>query len=791
MTHPTPPQGADCPNRPNDEATCPTPSKDFTGPLTSGNLALVPDVPGVPGFEDNTDSYGEDTSSPSAHTDHDELLPIAALPGHLKELDEITHHKCVYQHIRLLPGRGVEVAEAYRGILVGGKHIGARPFTQALAEAKQAHKNAAQAERRTAAADREDEGADYEEIGGRTYTYDMFGNQVLLAAFTARIDAEITRDDGAEVFKLTRIVVTAPNGRSGTVEVPAADLTKAGKWAADAIGGASAIIKPLSRAEHHVLTAAQLNSIGKFSEETVYAHTGWKAIDGRNVFLSPAGALGADGLDTGITVDLGNDRLNMYRCVDPSHVDRRDLVEAVRQSLDILNVAPARVTAPALAAVYRAPLPKPPVTSVFLSGQSGSLKSALTGPLTQHFGAGFHGESLPDSWVTTGNALEVRAHALANVLFTIDEFSPQAREDTRQLVDAADRVFRGSANGSGRGRLRPDGTPRPTRFPRAQIMSSGEDVPPGQSLRARLTLVEVARGDVDPKKLAVAQRRALAGMYELAMSGYIRWIAGKLDADESYVDGLHAKAMELRDAFSATGGHLRGPNAIADLYLGWLKWLEFAEEIGAIDQARHVELQGIASVALADGSVSQREHTSQQSPTRVFLDSLRGALTSGRAHIAGCEDGRDPRCHPSISLVRLGWKQRKNNDGDCIGWESRGDCIGWIPKDGSVVYLDPTSSHATATAEAKRGSQRFNTSNAAVGRQLESEGHLLAVDEGRPVKKASINGGRPRVYHLKPEALGLDSDPDQKPSPEPETQDWPDQEPPEDPDGLWEGDDAP
>ena len=76
---------------------------------------------------------------------------------------------------------------------------------------------------------------------------------------------------------------------------------------------------------------------------------------------------------------------------------------------------------------------------------------------------------------------------LDGVLFVVDDYSPDVtRIDAAKRAGAADRLIRGSANHSGRGRLRPDGTRRLVKPPRAQVLTSAEDIPPGgTSMRAR------------------------------------------------------------------------------------------------------------------------------------------------------------------------------------------------------------------------------------------------------------------------------------------------------------------
>ena len=65
----------------------------------------------------------------------------------------------------------------------------------------------------------------------------------------------------------------------------------------------------------------------------------------------------------------------------------------------------------------------------------------------------------------------------------------------------ADRLFRGQGNHAGRLRMRSDGGLRPAKPPRALTLSTGEDVPKGQSLRARLLVLEVSPGDFSKEAL--------------------------------------------------------------------------------------------------------------------------------------------------------------------------------------------------------------------------------------------------------------------------------------------------
>ena len=69
--------------------------------------------------------------------------------------------------------------------------------------------------------------------------------------------------------------------------------------------------------------------------------------------------------------------------------------------------------------------------------------------------------------------------------------------------------------------MRGDTTLRPVKRPRGLIVSTGEDTPRGQSLRARLFVLELGPGDLDFELLSQAQADAAAGLYAQAMAGFL------------------------------------------------------------------------------------------------------------------------------------------------------------------------------------------------------------------------------------------------------------------------------
>lgn len=652
----------------------------------------------------------------------------------LSDLDSETRLAQIHALISWLAGQNDLERQRYRNVIVTAGHIRPGDWRSMLADAKRVHAAARRAVSRAPE-------SPYTVRNGCLYMLTPDGEDVLLLArFVPEVIAEVTRDDGAEVAKTLRIRVTLPTGQRAEVDVPAERLRWAREWTAQAVG-AAAVITPMARDEAHVATAAQYIGDYRWDSETVYAHTGWRDdLPGGHRFLTASGALGASGLDASVTVDLGNDRLNQYALPDPTTVEAGDLAAAVRASIELRAVAPAKVTVPMLAAAYRAPLPLVPETSVFVVGPSGSLKTALSAVVCQHFGRRFESKALPAEWKSTANSLEAIAYQLAGVLFVIDDYAPQASDDPRKLGAAADRIFRGSANASARGRMRPDGTLRPAKPPRSQVLSTGEDVPPGESLRARLTITTVDAGAIDIDRLSDAQEHAAAGQYALAMAGYVRWIAERRDADPGYADTVRQQIIDRRAELAATGRHLRVPESAAGLLTAWRQWLEYAVDVQAVTADQAASVMAEVTEAIRQVSAEQTAHVVEMKVYRVYLSSLAAALAGGHAHLADQETRREPAADP------IGWGWEPYPAGDTTVWHPRGTCIGWVSSDGDV-YLDGGPAFQVAREHAARSGLPLNTGKVTVHKRLH-EAKCLVTDEGHLQVLRRIAGKQTRVLHL-------------------------------------------
>jgi hypothetical protein len=312
-------------------------------------------------------------------------------------------------------------------------------------------------------------------------------SQVQLSNYQAKIKTNICLDDGVETKREFEVEAESL-GRLFRFTIPASEFASL-EWPIDQMG-AAAITFPNQR--DYARTAIQFFSMTA-EERCVYTHTGWRKVDGRWLYLHANGAISGAGDVTDVHTRLSGP-LSRFELRSPVQPDA--LRCAVMASLKLVELGPPSISFPLLAATYRAVLGEADF-AIHLAGETGAFKSELAALHQQHFGAGLDRLHLPGSWSSTGNALEALAFVTKDGLLTIDDFAPQGNaNDVARCHAAADRVFRGAGNRAGRGRLDSTVKLREVKPPRALILSTGEDIPRGHSIRARLLILEISAGTI-------------------------------------------------------------------------------------------------------------------------------------------------------------------------------------------------------------------------------------------------------------------------------------------------------
>ncbi|MCI0462086.1 MAG: DUF3854 domain-containing protein [Gemmataceae bacterium] len=565
---------------------------------------------------------------------------------------------------------------------------------------------------------------------------------VALCNFSARIVEDVVHDDGAEQARYLALEGKLVDGRPlPRGEVPAADFPSMG-WVVPA-WGTRAVVYAGQGTKDHLRAALQLLS-GDVPRRTVYRHIGWRQIEGIWSYLHAGGAIGATGLDERIPVSLPEPLAGFRLPAPPEGAELRD---AIRASLGLLNLGPDQATVPLLAAVYRAAMGDTDF-ALHLAGPTGCFKSEAAALAQQHFGAGMDARHLPASWSSTGNALEALAFTAKDALLVVDDFCPTGSvSDVQRYHKEADRLFRGQGNRAGRQRMRADASLRPAKPPRGLTVSTGEDTPRGQSLRARLLVEEISPGDFGPlppdpnPRLSACQRDAAEGKYAASLAGFLRWLAPQY---ENVRSRLRAEIIELRNRASATGQHARTPGIVADLALGLRYCLDFARSINAISEAEREDLWQRGWEGLTEAAAAQATHITAAEPAGMFLRLLSAAVASGYAHIADREGNEPSEPH------RWGWRAEEfyTGDGTDTRHKPQGVRVGWLV-DGEL-YLEPEASFAAVQRFARDQGDSFAITANTLRRRLKEKGLLATTDtaRGKLTVRRTLQGARRDVLHL-------------------------------------------
>jgi len=417
----------------------------------------------------------------------------------------------------------------------------------------------------------------------------------------------------------------------------------------------------------------------------------------------------------GVEVDLP-DALTGFALPDPP--SGAELVAAVRASLRLVDVAPDHIAFPLLGAAYRAVLGEVDF-ALHLAGPTGVGKSELAALIQRHFGPDLDARHLPGSWSSTANALELLAFSAKDALLVVDDFAPTSNQgDVDRAHREADRVLRAQGNRSGRLRMRGDGTLRAVKPPRGLILSTGEDVPRGQSIRARLLTCELGPDDLVWPVLSACQMEAAEGRPAQALAGFLRWIAPQRDALR---EQLGSWLPNLRERAAGSATHRRTPEIVANLATGWGFFLSFALSAEAITEEQKNELWSRTWDALGRAVVAQAHHQRGRDPPSDLWSSLEApshqdGLTLRVLRITG---------RPLVDRGAWGW--RCNQHGE---WEPKGDRVGWRG-DGDHVYLDPDASYAAVQRLGQEVGDRLSLTPQTLRKRLKERGMLVTTDTGR------------------------------------------------------------
>ena len=281
-------------------------------------------------------------------------------------------------------------------------------------------------------------------------------------------------------------------------------------------------------------------------------------------------------------------------------------------------------------------------------------------------------------------------------------------------------------------------------------MSTGEDVPRGQSVLARTFVTEFPASEDDGMNwilLSRCQADAADGLYAGALAGYVRWLAADIEDIRSR---LEKERAEIRERVFKEGMHRRTPAIVADLALGAKYFLQFAVAVGALPPEMSERLGKEWWGAIRNAAEEQALHQAGTDPVDRFRTLLVSAISSGRAYLAAAPDGERPS-----NPRRWGWRLRES--GSEIypreEWEPRGEKIGWVTDDD--LYLVPDAAFTITQRIASDQGAPLTVSATTLWRRLKERGLVESPYPARAQTRRVLEGRRIWILHINVEEFSL------------------------------------
>lgn len=554
-----------------------------------------------------------------------------------------------------------------------------------------------------------------------------------LCNFVAEILEEVTEFDGAKTSKVFRIAGHLENGRPlPEIEIPA-DKLEGMAWVTEQWGSA-AQISVGTKFKDHVLAAMKWHSQPKHTHSAL--HIGWVQNRDEHVYLTGSGAITTHGLDQMRETMLRGSLKHYHLPAPDKDAITPDLVQSVLRLF--ARAIPRNEGLLCLGAAFRAVTShfEPVTVSVYLSGVTGTRKSAFAGVLQSFWGKTFDGSHLPANWSSTGNSLEKQAFLVKDAVLVVDDFVARGTPtEVARVHKSAEQLMRGQANQAGRQRLTSGAELREAYHPRGLIVATGEDKPNGHSLQARMVLIEIAKGQVDLDALSELQEHGTSGELAQILSNFIQWLAVMAFTDHFGGRRIKFWVSNYRRQLGSVG-HARTPDNLANLLCGLKVFLLWAKTEKLIDNEFEESILKTALSSAKQLAKAQAAADHEASDAQRYIELLRSALQTGRAHVASMH-GACPH-----HAAALGWRDEQGQNGTFIQ-RAQGSRIGWV--DGTHLYIDPKGALGLIKKMSNELGNYLGSSDAAISRALKEAGWLAKTDKDRNTFKVSCEGSRRNV----------------------------------------------
>jgi len=592
---------------------------------------------------------------------------------------------------------------------------------------------------------------------------------VALCNFRAWITSAIERDDGRNELVIDGIRddgLKLPTIRESTAEFHS--MKWISKWES------RATIWPGHFHKDHVCAAIEiLSNEHGYPTKRVYTHIGWEKIGDEWKYLHIGGAIGADGLDDNVEV-IGLEN-NLRHFVLPTPPNREQLLTDIKDYLGLLddaNMAKIPLWLPYfdVAKTFRSLLNEviEITSSTFLLGHTGWRKTPYNAIWQGHYGMGFSETALPAYWSNTAMTNERVLNACKDALCEIDDYRPIGdKHKVASYSTSADFLVRGQSQGGSRGRLTSNADFAKSFPSRAMLSVSGEDLPLGESLLARMLIRNIDEKDIDKAWLTKAQKQHNDGLHVRITSAYAQWLAPKID-DLKASNKLGILRDAARDDYAAmlNNPHERVYSSLADLSISWKMLMDFFIDVGAIDEEQRVFYTNFFVDVMLEVGTDQAKYIRAATPERQFLEGVAALLASGKAYLSDFKSGQVPN---HVKPDMMGWREgreqvvmKEGHNTEIVQlWIPNGTKIGWIDAKPSgqrtiadddiegTVYLLPEIAYKEFYKLMSDQGLTFSFSRGTLYRMLQAKGLAVTDRDGSGRgRQTTIQGSNIRTVQI-------------------------------------------
>lgn len=562
-----------------------------------------------------------------------------------------------------------------------------------------------------------------------------------LTNFTCWVQCNYMHPENSDLDYAEVVMTDVHDVMHGPVAIPLSKFRRPDEWIS--LFGTWPRIYP--RVHRDVILNAIQSASGDAPVVVTYARLGWVKRNAEWSYLTPSGALTANHLDTGVRVEPGG-RLNEIQAQWIE--DEAALAEAVRAVLRtpaaISNNARGKHAAIAvLSAALRAPLiPARRVGFILqIVGETGAGKSAIAGLAASLYSPKFKYDHHIGGWYSTENAILSLASRATHVFMNMDEYHETGATPLEAKATASKHanIVYAVANDNGRDRLNRDGTPNDAPEIATMMASTQEhdSTSTSASGRGRTVTVQLEKrgkegADLNLDALIQIDREyARTGVFNMALSGYLRSLASQLDELRERSDEVHDQiAAKVRKSLDGATVHERTVPNIADLAIGWNAFLAYAFQVGAVTDLELKEHQSDLVEAFTSLAKTQAHEQEIERPERVIIELLQEAFDSRVASLRW----KDTDSHPEDPTT-MGWRESRRSDQGPDYQPARNE-IGWV--DHENVYLLPRATAAVIQQMARATQVTVPAGERQLGLTLQRAGIALEGNEGRPTRKIGV-----------------------------------------------------